>query len=171
MSKPQSPQLDRGFTLIEIVVVTGLISMLLITVSNMFMATITSNIRTSARQQIKEEGSYALGQIEFMLKNSAKLEENSLVQICQTGMNQIKFLSPDGFTTELKLEGTQIASNSAFLNSSLIVASNLNFDCARNPGGEYYVDISFSLAKANTTAIENFQPITESFNHMVLLRN
>ena len=159
-----SPKLNTGFTLIELVVVTGLISMLLITISSMFMATLTSNLKTTIRQQIKEEGGYVLSQIEFMLRNSAKLEPNSNNIICATGMKKIKFSNPDGFTTELSLSGGQIASNSATLHSSSLFASNLNFDCARNPGGEYYVDTLFSLSEVDIG-------ISENFGHMILLRN
>jgi len=144
--------------------VAGLISMLLITVSSLFMATVTSNLRTSSKLQIKEEGGYVMGQIEFMLRNSAKLIENSGGQVCETGMEMIKFVNPNGHTTEFSLVNSQISSNSAVLHSTSVTASVLNFDCARNPGGEYYVDTSFTMIRSDTT-------ISENFGHLVLLRN
>lgn len=161
---------QAGFTLIELVIVAGLLAMLMVTVSTMFMTTLNSNLRTQTRQQIKSEGSFILERFEFMLRNAATLSPS---QLCQSGMSQISIINPDGNQTTFALSSAQIASISAvsgggnttyYLHGSNTTASNLNFDCGRNPGGEYYVDIGFNLGN-NTTQIE------ESFQHLVLMRN
>ena len=155
---------QAGFTLIELVIVAGLLSVLLIAVSSMFMATLTSNLKTSSRQQMKEEGGYVLGQMEFLIRNATKLDQSTPALECAPGMSSIKIVNADGGTTEFALNGSQIASNGAVLHSNLLVASNLNFDCDRNTGGEYYIDIGFSLTRTETN-------ITENFQHIVLMRN
>lgn len=161
---------QSGFTLIELVVTVGLLSLLMITVSAMFMTTLNSNLRTQVRQQIKDEGAFILERFEFMLRNASTL---SASQTCEANLSQISFVNPDGNQTTFSLDNNRIASVSAVtggnsttypLHNASTVASGLNFDCGRNPSGEYYVDISFNLENSDTQ-------IEESFQHLVLMRN
>ncbi len=165
---------QHGFTLIELMIVTSLMVILILTVSSMFMTFLISNAKTNTKNTLKVEGSYALGQMEFLLRNSYTLVDNATGQICQTGMDSIAFDAINGGTTELQLDVTgKIASNSAFLTSNAVAARQLVFDCYENADGSRYVDISFQLDKVAPTINQTAATpaSTESFAATVVLRN
>ncbi len=171
MTAPASKQ--HGFTLIELMIVTSLMVILILTVSSMFMTFLISNARTNTKNTLKVEGSYALSQMEYLLRNSFEITENASAQICQIGMDSIAFESIHGGITELALDTAEakIASNSAFLTSSAVAASGLVFDCHENADGSRYVDITFQLDKTAPTINETNTPSTEQFKATVVLRN
>jgi len=102
--------------------------------------------------------------MDFLFKQIVVFIPNYAQRNAKTNMTSLKIVSADAGTTEFSINDTQIASNSAMLHSSSLVASDLNFDCERNPSGEYYVDITFTLTRTTPN-------ISENFHHVVLLRN
>jgi len=168
---------QNGFTLIELLIVTALMVILTLTVSAMFMTFMVTNARTNTKNTLKVEGSYALSQIEFMLRNSYKLVENSDTQVCQGNMDRIALESIDGGQTEFFLDTSvtppKIASNSGtYLTSDTVQVANLQFDCSERYSGERSVTIDFDLSKvvpsiSNTTSEESSQ----HFSSVVSLRN
>ncbi len=183
--KQQSKQrVQAGFTLIELMIVTALMVVLSLTVSAMFMTFMVTNARTNTKNTLKIEGSYALAQMEFMLRNSYQLVENSSAQVCQSdadsvAMDSIAVESIDGGITEFSIEtdGTvnKIASNSGnFLTSDAVtvVTDSLKFNCTESYNGVRSVKIDFDLSKVvpsvtNTTNEES----TQHFTTVVSLRN
>ncbi len=168
---------NQGFTLIELMIVTSLMVILSLTVSAMFMTFLVTNARTNTKNTLKIEGSYALSQMEFLLRNSYQVVENSDTQICQASMDKIKLESLDGGQTEFFLElngtSTKIASNSGmYITSDEVEAENLQFSCTESVSGGRSVKIDFDLNKVipsvnNTSAEES----TQHFSTIVSLRN
>ena len=170
-------QKQAGFTLIELMIVTSLMVILSLTVSSMFMTFLITNARTNTRNTLKVEGSYALSQMEFMLRNSYQLVDNQFTQVCQSSMDSIALESLDGGVTEFMLEDDngidKIASNSGvYLTSDTVMAENLVFSCTEAYSGVRSVQIDFDLTKVvpsvtNTTNEESSQ----HFTSVVSLRN
>ena len=168
---------QSGFTLIELMIVTSLMVILTLTVSAMFMTFLITNARTNTKNTLKVEGSYALSQMEFLLRNSYKLVENSDTQTCQSSMDSIRLESIDGGQTEFFLETagstTKIASNSGeYLTSDAVLAENLSFNCTEASSGNHTVTIDFDLTKlvpsvSNTTNEDS----TQHFSANISLRN
>lgn len=168
---------QSGFTLIELMIVTSLMVILSLTVSSMFMTFLITNARTNTKNTLKVEGSNALSQMEFMLRNSYQLTTNSSTQVCQSSMSSIALESLDGGVTEFMLEDdngvTKIASNSGvFLTSDAVMAQNLVFNCDTYGSDVRSVKIDFDLSKvvpsvSNTTNEES----TQHFTTVVSLRN
>lgn len=170
---------QSGFTLIELMIVTSLMVILSLTVSSMFMTFLITNARTNTKNTLKVEGSNALSQMEFMLRNSYQLTTNSSAQVCQSNMSSIALESLDGGVTEF-IEAiddsvSKIASNSdVFLTSDAVtvVPGSLQFDCTEAYSGTRSVQIDFDLSKVvpsvnNTTNEES----TQHFTTVVSLRN
>lgn len=172
----QKIKVEAGFTLIELLIVTALIVILSLTVSAMFMTFLVTNARTNTKNTLKVEGSHALTQMEYMLRNSYQLVENSDAQLCQSSMDRIAFESIDGQQTEFYLDDSidpsKIASNSAYLTSDRVMVQNLSFSCTEAYSGVRSVTIDFDLSKivpsvSNTTN----EASTEHFSAIVSLRN
>lgn len=158
-----------GFTLIELMVVAALSIIIVLGASSLFFSSIITNTRKEILTTIKQEGDYALGQMEFLLRNAVNLEPNASGQTCTTGMSSIAFRSRDDGVTTLKVVGNQIASSSAtktvYLTSPTAVTLNTAtpiFNCQQTGGVGGYVTIRFSLSTQNTdystpnTAAETF---------------
>ncbi|MBW7944533.1 prepilin-type N-terminal cleavage/methylation domain-containing protein [Patescibacteria group bacterium] len=161
----------NGFTLIELLVAIGLSVMLVAAASGLFFTTLRSDSKKTSVSELKDNGDYALSQMEFLLRNAVTLEPlNPGDVICGTGMNQIVFRSIDEGVTRLYLSNGQIASESVqsgitrYLTGGPTTATNLTFNCSQaaiNSGS--FVQINFTLTYATTsgnlfndTGSENF---------------
>jgi prepilin-type N-terminal cleavage/methylation domain-containing protein len=158
------PTNKAGFTLIELLIVTTLMVMIMLTVSSLFMTFLLGNARTNVRKQLKSEGAYALNQMEFMLRNAIYIEDG----YCEGNpANEIRFFSKDSFDTRFHLDstaGNRIASNSSFLTSAAVSATELTFNCVQENDNKS-VRINFTIAKTEGSTLE------EKFGTLVNLRN
>lgn len=171
---------QRGFTMIEMLVVMSLVVMLMITATGVFMTSLIGNTKTNISQSIKEEGEFALSQIEFLLRNAVSLEENSLGETCSMGMDEIRFTSIDNGQTTLFLEEDpsdnrdKIASNSGVYITSggVDIITGPTFDCTQTSDlGRTHIKISFTMRKGDPGVDEERDIIQETFSTGVNLRS
>ena len=184
---------NSGFTLIELLVVTSLTVMLMLTASSVFVTYMMASQKATTMQSIKNEGGLALNQMEFLLRNSLKIIQNSDGDICQMGMQKIALISYDGGITELMVESdtndnniVKIASNSGIYMTSgkndLVTAADslnynydpvdkLHFDCVESPDGKTkHITVSFILRRGNL--LDKARDIAvQEFTTGVTLRN
>ncbi len=161
----------NGFTLIELLITTALAVLLLLAISSMFMTFLIGNSKTNTKKTVKEEGYYALSQIEFLIRNSQYIDESSTP--CAAGMTSLTIISADGGSTTFASvidnsdnNNEKIASNSAFLTSGNVTISTPPiFDCTGSVGNRQ-IGISFGLEKITPDGTVN-----EQFNSIVSLRN
>ncbi len=172
----KSQSKSNGFTLIEILVVVGLLAVIATIGSNMFFTTLRSSSKSKNLTIVKQNGDYALATIEKLIRDSEKVITNSDGSVCTTGMNKIKTKRLDGSEVEFSCEeeGTVnglIASNSARLTGSDVKLDSCSFDCSSQ--GEFYpqvVSIDFTLSQAAvTTRLE--EQASVSFRTTVNTRN
>ncbi|MBW7955915.1 prepilin-type N-terminal cleavage/methylation domain-containing protein [Patescibacteria group bacterium] len=175
----KTPVGRRGFTLIELLVAIGLSVMLVAAASGLFFTTLRSDSKKNFVSELKDNGDYALSQIEFLLRNAVQLEPlNPGESTCGPGMNQIVFRSVDNNVTRLYLSNGQIASESVqtgitrYLTGGPTIATNLSFNCqqaAVNTGT--YIQIGFTLSYA-TSSGQFFQDQgSENFTTTVNVRS
>lgn len=93
----------NGFSLIELIIVVGLIAILMLALSSsMLMSVITSNrIRTTTKT--KQAGNYALDQIQALIRNSKD------ITVCNA--TTVTVINQDGTTATIELNGTRLTSN------------------------------------------------------------
>ncbi len=185
LRKAQAPvemtrQNSAGFTLIEILAVSVLSTILLVTATSLLLTYSYSSVKNKATRYVKNEGSYVLNSMSSLLRNARQLTTNTDSQVCQSGMNKIAFVSPDGEVTEYFLETDptdnklKIASNSGiYLTSGSfeIIDDSLSFDCVTNADNSLkHISISFGLRKGSQE--EEARELTEQyFTTGVTLRN
>lgn len=102
--------LKKGFSLIELIVVIGLLSLLMLAISSTMLMSIISSNRIRTTTKIKQAGGYAINQIQSMIRSS------KAITYCDPSSSSLGLVGQDGATTELLLESdgtnTRIASNS-----------------------------------------------------------
>ncbi len=172
---------QTGFTLIELLVTTGITAFIILTVSSLFMVFLMGNARTNTRSFVKNEGAFALGRIEFLLRNSRQLETNTDGDICADDMRSIAFTSADDTVGEIgivldgdaeKIALQNPAAETQFLTSDgVTLVDGLHFSCT-DTNGKKTVTIRFTLTKESPTLSDSAPPsTTEEFTSVVFLRN
>ncbi len=177
---------SRGFTLVEILVVVGILGIIAVVASNVFFTTLRSSGKTKVLTKVKQNGDYALSVMERLIKDSQEVITNTDNKICEQGMNYLKFKRTDGGMVEFACleEGTangRIASNSARLTSSEVKVDTCVFDCScpaafpncTSQGTKFYpktVTIKFTLSQVGAT-VRPEEQATINFQTTVSTRN
>jgi prepilin-type N-terminal cleavage/methylation domain-containing protein len=169
-----------GFSLIEILVTTTIFSMLMITITSIFMAYMANSARTSARHTVRGEGNFALSKIEGLIRNGANITSDCNATARSTlTLNHVN----DGVTTVYTirlhsnviqvLEGhpTSPTRTENLTSSGTITASGLQFTCATTTFGGRQVLTKYTLTK-NVGGIKAGEAaITETFQVATQMRN
>jgi type II secretory pathway pseudopilin PulG len=175
---------NKGFTLVEVLVVSTLAILLMITVTSIFITFISSSGQTKLKQQLQVEGNQTLDKMERLLRGSKNLSTNNVGDICTTGMASIGFESFAGGKGVLYEVSNRIASDSGVLNDADTIQTyyltsdqldvdttnhDLTFDCYQGEDS-YFVKISFGLM-ADTTKSPTDRTVKQTFSTGVQLRN
>jgi prepilin-type N-terminal cleavage/methylation domain-containing protein len=137
-----TPSLPRGFSLIELVVVIGLLALLMLAISGTMLMSVISSNRIRTATNIKQAGNYALGQIQTLVRNARSIESCS--------SNTLIIQNLDGGQTTFAVLDNHIASGSAYLTPDNLIVPFFNMTCepAVSPS---LVKISFDLQDSVTT--------------------
>ena len=158
--------LKQGYSLIELTIVVGLISILSIAISAIVLSTIVSSSRIKAQVRIRQTGDYAVGQLQTIIRNSRE------VSLCETASNSLLLLNEDGEETQLFLEGDQIASNSGvYLTPDDTAVTNFVLTCLPSDEAPELIRLSFTLGRAETGNLRTSENPSENFTTSVELRN
>jgi prepilin-type N-terminal cleavage/methylation domain-containing protein len=170
----------NGFTLIELLIVVSLSVMLMLSSSALFLTFLLGSTKVSRSQIVKNEGEYAMSQMEFLLRNAVQVIDNGGGQICETGMTAIAFESFDSGVTTLSSEAdigdgfTKISSNSGvYLTSGDVeIIDGPTFDCSESTDKlTQYIGIRFTLRKGTPTLDQERDIITQEFISGVGIRS
>jgi prepilin-type N-terminal cleavage/methylation domain-containing protein len=159
-----------GFSLIELTVVIGLLSLLILAISSTMLMSIVSSNRIRTITKVKQSGNYALGQIQGMLR-SAKSVTSCVPNTVDPSNPSVTFINPDGGETQFLLEVDRISSNSGiYLTPENIEASSLNLTCEPTTTEPTLIKVSFDLMNKLTTGQSINNPILH-FETSINLRN
>ena len=157
---------ELGFSLIELLIVSSLLLLLMLGVSTLFLASLTTDARISLRQELRAEGTYALDTLSYFIRNSKALTG------CTTNGTSLIITGGDGGVSTFRLSGDQIASVSAARTTLLTVnpyavkSGTFVLDCNEN-NGRPYVTVSFTLERFDSQG----KMIDNDFRHTALVRN
>lgn len=169
-----------GYTLVELLVVTALMLLLLLGVSTLLIASLTSDARVTMRQELRAEGNYALETMSYFIRNARSLENCNAGGISLTVNNEDRresqfLVVPNGGYNQIASQsaavpaaipgGPSLPERLAYLTQAPYQVSNFVLDC--NDAAQPYVTISFTLTR---TDVEG-EPIDNEFRHTVLMRN
>jgi len=158
-----------GFSLIELIVVIGLLSLLTLAISSIMLTSVMTSARIRTATKVKQAGNYAIGQLQGLLRNA------KLVTSCDSANNTITIVNPDGGTTQILAElddqgVTRIASNSGvYLTPVSINANTFSLICDPSDTEPTLVKLAFDLqdtqtAKATQNPILHFETSTNLRN-------
>lgn len=133
-----------GFTLIEIVVATGILSTVGLIAATIFFSSLKGGTKTEILKEVKQNGDFAISLMSMMIRNARE------VSVCdETSNPQIEIVNPDWQTTRFLCDYTsgKIASNSAYLTSENLAVSDCSFTCWPQSKGQKKIQIAFTLAQ------------------------
>lgn len=150
-------EVKKGTSIIELVVVIGLISLLALAMSAIMLTTIVSSNRVRRLTQIKQSGDIALNQIQTLIRNSRHVES------CDTDTDVLTTVNPDGGTTDIMVEddGTanRIASNSGiYMTPNSLEVAGFSITCEPDEANPVLFKISFDMAHTISSGNERENP-------------
>lgn len=176
--------MQRGFTLIELIIAIAIIAGLGTVLVQALFTTTRSSTKVERLTDVKQGGEYALNVIERMTRNA-----RALTAVCSEGGTtptaSATITSPDGYETTFgcALSGsvTRIASVSAFgtqyLTSSSVTlggatcdADSLVFYCTSVADVPKSVKVTFQLSQRGTP-VDQFEKASTAFQTSISVRN
>ncbi len=131
----------KGFSLIELIIVIGLIAMLMLAISSSLLMSIISSNRIRKATATKQAGNYALDQMQSLIRNSKD------ITVCNS--SSVTVTNSDGSDSIIELkEGRLVINTTNYLTpSNVVVNTSALFTC-------YPVDTTpLSNAKSNLIKI------------------
>jgi prepilin-type N-terminal cleavage/methylation domain-containing protein len=155
----------RGFSLIELVVVIGLLSLLLLAISSTSLMSVISSNRIRTATKVKQAGNYAIDQISGLLRSSKNITS------CSSTEDSITFVNLDGGETTIYSEINKIASGSGlYLTPNNLSVTNFNLECLPDTITPTLIKLSFDLRDNIETSRPSSNPLLH-FETSVNLRN
>jgi prepilin-type N-terminal cleavage/methylation domain-containing protein len=162
---------QHGFTLLEILISITIAGAVGVLIAQVFFTTSRTNNKTELLKDVKQNGEYAIGIMERMIRSSLRIE--STCETTGTTLTTLQMTNPNGDMTTLGcvLDGsTRIASTSAStstaeyltsdnvsLGGTACTGSTLSFICTSYPDEPPRVTVSFSLSQLGTSAEQSDQ--------------
>lgn len=158
----------RGFSLIELTVVVGLLALLSLAISSSLLMSIVSTNRVRSITKVKQAGNFALDQIQSLIRGARTLSA------CDSSLDSLTLVNQDGgstiLTTELDGSFTRIASNSGiYLTPSNLDIANFSLTCTPTDDNPNLIKISFNLVDPRNPSTRENPNL--SFETSVNLRN
>ncbi len=168
---------QQGFTLMELIVVSGLMVIIIVTVSSLFFSSLKGATKTSFVNETKQNGDFALSTMERMIRN-AKNIPNMSINCASLSRSSITIENPDNrtttFTCPTASEG-QIASNSGFLTSSRqavsVYPAGCFFICSKQGISPAIVKIKFNIHNLSAVVARPEENIDIDYETSVVVRN
>jgi len=159
---------NTGFTLMEVLVVSGIMALFALTVISVFLSTIRGGTKAQLLQSVHQDGDFALERMAAMIRNGSEAD-------C---LGDFTITNPDGRTTTFtRVEDDsiyRIASNSSqFLTgkvAEIAEAADLSFTCYDGYLGNQVVTIRFTLTAGQEAGAQVQEKLTQGFATSVATR-
>lgn len=142
----QQKRNDRGFTLIELVLYLGLFSIMILLITEVFLAVLDSQLESKATSGVSEDGRFILARLLFDIANADTLitpinigDVSNNLQITRSGIN---------YTYSLTNGNLELNNNLGMnmLNSYDTQLSDVSFTRIGNTSGKPSVRISYTVS-------------------------
>lgn len=159
--------MQKGYSLIELTIVVGLVAILGVGISSVVLMSLVTTNRTRNLTHVRETSDYAILQIKQQVRNARSI-------VSCTG-NSLTLIGQDGGITTFSLETVgsyeRIASNSGiYLTPSDIDIENFSLTCLPDETEPELVKLSFETQLASEGLRESENPLT-NFETSITLRN
>jgi type II secretory pathway component PulJ len=133
----------RGFTLPELLVYCGLLAILLVVITNVFMSILNLQLETETVSGQAQDGQYILSRLSYDLRRASSVTSPAL-----GGTSASLSVIIDGVSYQYGLDGNNnlVVAGQGQLNSFLTTVSDLSFTHLGTVGGEEdTIQIGFNL--------------------------
>lgn len=175
---------NKGFSMVEMLVVVAVFGILAVGSVNLFFSSLVGSGKESSIRLVKESGDFAIKKIETGLREAREMQTNQDGQICEQGMNALRFVDLDDVIYEVYVDDSdrlvmEVVSGGSseidFLTSSNVIVDRsdggLVVNCEENvANGIVYVGIVLQVEKGASSDKweDRYQ---ETFKTSVTLRN
>ena len=174
---------ESGFTLIEIIVMVAILGVLGVTISNIFITSLRSSIKSQRISELKEKGNSALSVMERMIREAKSIDSDCTAVGSVLGYIDITY--KDDLQTRFFCGENAIASSSASIpgfgvyligdddapDINIIGCTNF-ITCTIGPGGIPEVEIKFTLEQGGKeSGEESYDKTRIDFETKVIPRN
>ncbi len=166
MGKIGLPRGRGGFTLIEIVVVAGIMALFSLTLISVFLATVRGGGKSQLMQAIHQEGDFALKRMGSTIRSSAAVTCGAgSITVADPGGAEIIFSSVnDNGLTRV------VSDSSNFLTGVLAEVTSMSFSCYQGSLGNQVVTIRFELNTNPAGGGQAQEKFTQKFSTSVSTR-
>ena len=132
-------KMKKGFTLIEVMVTTGIMALFSITLISVFLATVRSNNKAQLIQSIHLEGDFALKKMVSVIRSGQSV-------VCNSDEITVTTIEGTEIIFSLNTEEMRISSSeSGFITGDKAEATNLSFICYQGDLDNQVVTLGFTL--------------------------
>lgn len=153
-------KLQPGFTLLEILISVSIAGAMGLVIAQVFFATSRTNTKTELLKDVKQNGEFAVGIMERMIRNA--LTVSSTCSPTGTTLPSIDIVNANGDTTTFGCladgAAMRIASDSATGTTEYLTSSNMTL------GGASCADVDNSLSFVCTSTTDGPTSVTVSFS-------
>jgi len=141
--------MNKGMSLIEILVVVAVFAILGVIVTQAVTLTLRGSKKSESQVRVRENLSYALSVMERQLRNA------NAVTVCDTGL-RVEYKDSKDYPTSFSCETDYVASGSARLTSDEIRVTACSISCPgyQTSSNPPYIDIFLSGEEASVTGVE-----------------
>jgi prepilin-type N-terminal cleavage/methylation domain-containing protein len=166
----------RGFTLIEIMIASGLVGLLLVGVVGIFLSTVKGGNQARLQAEVKTRGDYAMSTMERTIRNAVKMPEcpsaHSIIFSVKNDdgsvTNQQYTITDGALTVGVGEKTSSLIATSGQKDDTFIVDDSSSFSCY--PGGAYNSG-SIGIRIVLRTSASSGQIPPQTFQTMVTIRN
>jgi len=148
-----------GFSLIELLAVVAISAILSVVTVQLAVSSQLRSSQSDSVSKVRQEGDFLLDQLSYSIRNARS--------VTCVGTDRLDVAMKNNTSIIYQLDEMQLASNSAYLNSTSVEMTDLLFTCTENdasPG--VLVNISFTLTNRATAP-----PSVQDFTTNVYLRS
>lgn len=175
--KPSSKSSARsGFTLIEVLVMTSLAVIIMLSAVILLMTFLLNQTRITQRQKIRTEGDNALKQMVQVLREAKELaecdgEEKDEITYQDVYNLEGRFTITTDEESIPRISLTNHLEETIYLTSQDLHATNFNATCTYNETeGSYFINFNFELVNIKAPRFAE-DPLSQTFEASVSLRN
>ncbi len=143
--KTVKQKIMRGFTIVELIMYMGLMTMVLTVLSSIFVMSVSSQLEAESLSSVQQDGRYLLAKLYYDINNAETIVSPSLgasatsLQVLVNSINYTYSVTGSGDLNLVNNFGTNQ------LNSIDTRISNLSFVQTGNVGGKNVIRVSFTL--------------------------
>lgn len=154
-------ELKKGFTIIELTIYIGLMSVLILVISRIFISSLDSQIESKSVSSVQQDGRFIIAK----LSHDIALADSIITPASPGAQTTTLVLQTAGQNTQYSLSGNNLIYTTSLgqdrLNSTTVSVENITFLRIGNPGGKNTISVDLVLESLTNTGStgerQNFQ--------------